>query len=65
MKKSRVFHPNSERHLGIVQHRHQNDKRAMRSYHCGPFGFVPEHAPVVDLVVPRLALLLEFVKHPG
>ena len=65
MKKSRVFHPKTERHLGVVRQKPQNDKRAMRCYHCDPLGHVPERAPVADLLLPCLASLLEFVKHPG
>ena len=59
------FRPNTERILGVVQQKPQNDKRARRCYRCDPLGHVREHAPVADLVLPCLASLLEFVRHPG
>ena len=65
MTKSYVFRPKTERHLGILQQKPQNDKRAMRCYHCDPLGHVPKHASVADLVLPCLASLLEFVRDPG
>ena len=49
------FRPNTERILGIVQQKPQNDKRSRRCYRCDPLGHVREHAPVADLALPRIA----------
>ena len=50
---------------GVVQQKPQNDKRAMRCYHCDPLGHVLEYAPGAGLALPCLASLLEFVRCPG
>ena len=54
--------PETELPLRVVQQKPQNDKRAMRCYHCDPLGHVLEHAPFADLALPCLASLLEFVR---
>ena len=53
------FRSNTERILGVVQQKPQNDKRARRCYRCDPLGHVREHAPGADLALPCLASLLE------
>ena len=59
MRRGCEFRPNTERILGVVQQKPQNDKRARRCYRCDPLGHVREHAPGADLALPCLASLLE------
>ena len=44
MRASSEIRPKTDRLLGTVRQKPQNDKRAMRCYRCDPLGHVPEHA---------------------
>ena len=59
MKEDCVIWPETDRPLGIVQQKPQNDKRARRRYRCDPLGHVCQYAPGADLALPCLASLLE------
>ena len=49
MKEDCVIWPETDRPLGVVQQKPQNDKRARRCYRCDPLGHLREHAPGADL----------------
>ena len=51
MKEDCVIWPETDRPLGIIQQKPQNDKRARRCYRCDPLGHVCQYAPGADLAL--------------